>query len=151
VVDERGLADGSTSAADRELAGTAADLARRYLVREIERAGVFAEVLEDAPGAAGLELLARVDAFAGDTAGTLTAPTGRGQCALAVRVTRAADGAVLLETRYVHEVTESRVLLREPDPLGLACAALKLAVDELLLDLDRLDPQGPAPAAAAGG
>lgn len=142
VVDERG-GDQVGTAAERDLTLPATELVRRYLAREIERAGLFQAVRTDAAPAAGLLLEVRLRVFGGDRAGGIAAPAGWGEVEFAVQVTRLADDTRLLERRYVHRVTERRPAFGSADPLALVCQALGEAIQELLVDLDRLDLLAP--------
>lgn len=149
VLDERPRDESGPSQADRDLARPAVEVVREHVRREIERAGLFAEVVLGAGAGADFALEISLLEFRGQTAGDLARRTGSGEVDLRARVRRRADGALIAERRYPAEASEDRVLLADPDALELACAALQRAVGNLVVDLDRLDLA--APGGTSGG
>ncbi|MBI4878224.1 MAG: hypothetical protein HY812_00990 [Planctomycetes bacterium] len=145
--DERGLSALSPSAAERDMSIATVDLVLAYLEREIRRAGSFADVRAQSRSNTDLEMLVRLEAFSGWTEGSPLKPCGLGSVAFVARVTRRADGAVLLERRYCYHAEETQMFFDPPDTLALACEALRNTTDELLVDLERLDLGGAAPGA----
>ncbi len=143
--DDRGLSALSPGAAERDMSIATVDLVHAYLEREIRCAGSFADVRAQSRSNTDLELLVRLETFSAWTEGSPLKPVGLGSVAFVARVTRCADGAVLLERRYCYHAEKTQMFLSRPDTLALACEALRNTTEELLVDLQRLDLKGAAP------
>jgi hypothetical protein len=143
VLDERAARGSLPSEVDSAMSVSAARLVQDYLVRELGRAGTFREVAPEDGRLRAVRVEVTLVLLRGEKGGDVARTEGFGEVELEVKVRRGGVEDPLLAKRYAHRVSESRVLLLHPDPLALACAALKRGVEEIARDLELLafDPR----------
>ena len=139
VIDPRSAEGVEPSLAEAGLLITVRNLVQGYLVREIQASRLMREVCSGQHLHADLELAFHVMRFEGETGGGLAAGSGFGAVEFRAVCKRSSDGTMLLDKRYVHQVTEKRNMMVAPDALKLTCEALRDGVAELLVDLSRID------------
>lgn len=138
VVDHRADHGGAPGLVDRRISIPATDVVRGLLGRQLSLAGLFSSVRLEEPRDSDLVLNAELIDFDARDTGITTLPTAHATVELRVKVTTRA-GEPVLEKRYVQRRSQDGSMVTRPDALALGCDALAGAVDELLVDLDRID------------